>query len=93
MRFLVSGFVTEREFNHLTKLAGDSLFEYRRGAGQDDRFTNELIRLRDFGLISKRNGGFVRDIPESGDLRQYTEITERGGTYLKLRSTLNSAGQ
>ena len=91
LRFLVSGFVTEYEFSHLTKLEGDAPFGYRRGLGQDDRFTSELIRLRDFGLITKRGGGFVRDIPESGDLKQYFEITERGKTYLNLRSAFMNA--
>jgi len=85
LRFLVSGFVTEWELSHLTKLDGDAPFEYKRGLGHDDRFTSELIRLRDFGLIAKRNGGFVRDIPESGDLKHYMEITDRGRAYLKLR--------
>src|SRR5260221_528993 len=47
LRFLVSGFVTEWEYLHLKKLAP---FNYQRGSSKDDRFTNEIIRLRDFGL-------------------------------------------
>ncbi|MFO0907828.1 MAG: hypothetical protein U0794_05615, partial [Isosphaeraceae bacterium] len=54
LRFLVAGFVTDWEFVHLEKLASEAPFVYQRGPGRDDRFVQEIIRLRDFGLISKR---------------------------------------
>src|SRR5712692_3382560 len=88
LRFLVSGFVTEWELCHLTKLALEAPFDYQRGSGKDDRFINEIIRLRDFGLVAKRIDYSLYDIPPSGDLKQYVELTERGRTYLKLRQQL-----
>ena len=93
LRFLVSGFVTEWELDHLKKLEGGASFEYRRSLGHDDRFTGELIRLRDFGLIKTRDGQGVRHLPESGDLKRYIEITDRGRTYLRLRNSMAAAPQ
>jgi len=90
LRFLVSGFVTEWEHLHLKKLATEDPFNYQRGSNKDDRFTNEIIRLRDFGLIAKRIDYSLYDIPLSGDLKQYVELTERGRTYLKLRQQLKA---
>jgi hypothetical protein len=90
LRFLISGFVTEWELTHLKTLAGDAPFDYKRASGNDDRFINEIIRLRDFGLIAKRIDYALYDIPLSGDLKQYVEITERGKTYLKLRQQLQA---
>ncbi len=85
LRFLLSGFVTDWEYEHLRKLAGGLPFEYQRGAGKDDRFTGEVIRMRDFGLISKRISYALWDIPLSGNLKDYVELTDRGRSYLKLR--------
>lgn len=90
LRFVVSGFVTEWKLSHLTKLASDAPFDYQRGSDKDDRFINEIIRLRNFGLITKRIGYALYDIPFSGDLKQYVELTERGRTYLKIRQKLHS---
>jgi hypothetical protein len=90
LRFLVSGFVTDFELIHLKKLAGEARFDYVKGAGHDDRFINEIIRLRDFGLVKKLIPHSLYDIPRSGDLRDYVELTERGRTYLKLRQQLQA---
>jgi hypothetical protein len=90
LRFLVSGFVTEWELTHLKKLAAEGPFRYEKGADKDDRFINEIIRLRDFGLIAKRVDYSLYDIPLSGDLKQFVELTERGRTCLKLRQQLQA---
>ena len=90
LRFLVGGFVTQWELNHLTKLATGGPFQYSRGSGKDDRFINEIIRMRDFGLISKRIEYALHDIPLKGDLKDYVDLTERGRTYLMLRQQLGS---
>ena len=90
LRFLVSGFVTNWELAHLKKLASSGPFDYVRGSGKDDRFTNELIRLWDFGLIAKLGDYSLHDMPLSGDLKKYVELTERGKTYLKLREQLQT---
>lgn len=85
LRFLVTGFVTECEFMQLKKLATEQPFDYRRGAGRDDRFVQELIRLWDFGLIDRKNIQSWYDLPLSGDLRDYAVIKARGRDYLRLR--------
>ena len=86
LRFLVSGFVTEWEHTHLQKLMAKGEFDYVWGGDRNDRFIQELIRLWDFGLISRKNTKSWYDIPLKGDLRPYAAITERGKQYLLLRS-------
>jgi hypothetical protein len=90
LRFVVSGFVTDWEFVHLTKLASEGPVEYVRGPNRDDGFVNELVRLRDFGLVEKLVDFSLYDIPLPGDLKTYLRITERGRTYLRLRQELES---
>jgi len=85
LRFLITGFVSQFEIVHLRKLATDEHFPFVRGERKDDRFVNELIRLWDFGLIAKKNVDTLWDIPLSGNLKDYVEITQRGRDYLKLR--------
>jgi hypothetical protein len=88
LRFLVSGFVTDWEYTHLERLASDRPCFYERGADEKDRFINEIIRLRDLGLIAKRIDYALYNIPTSGDLKEYVELTARGRTYLTLREQL-----
>lgn len=88
LRFVVSGFVTEWEFVHLTKLAAKGPYEYVRGPNRDDRFVGELVRLRDLGLVEKLVEFSLHDIGFSGDLKAYFKITERGRTYLRLRKAV-----
>jgi hypothetical protein len=85
LQFLLSGFVTDWEYQHLQKLAAPEPFEYKRGPNKDDRFVAEVIRLRDFGLIAKRIEHSLWDIPLTGDLKDFVKLTERGETYLRLR--------
>jgi hypothetical protein len=85
LRFLVTGFVNDYELVHLTKLADDGPFDYHRGPNRDDRFVQELVRLRDFGLVEKYNVASMWDIPLRGNLKDYIRITQRGREYLKLR--------
>jgi hypothetical protein len=90
LRFLLTGFVTDWELAHLKKLAEPTPFAYQRGSGKDDRFVNELIRLRDFGLISKRIEYSLWDIPLSGDLKEYVRLSDRGRAYLNLREQIHT---
>jgi hypothetical protein len=39
---------------------------------------NEIIRLRDFGLVKKLVDYSLYDIQTSGGLKKYVEITDRG---------------
>jgi len=55
LRFLVGGFVSDWEYAHLKKLATEAPFEYQKGANKDDRFINEIIRLRDVWSGRKTN--------------------------------------
>lgn len=90
MRFLISCFVTRWEYEHLQKLAGDKPYDYVWGGDRNDRFIQELIRLWDFGLVARKNVKSWYDVPRSGNLRDFAEITQRGRDYLLLRQQVQA---
>ena len=92
LRFLVTGFVNKYEIVHLEKLADGGIFDYERGPNKDDRFVQEIIRLRDFGLIEDYNITSLWVLPLRGNLKDYVRITQRGRDYLKLRKQIEEPG-
>jgi hypothetical protein len=81
LKFLVSGYVTGFELEHLRKLANASPFPFTKG----DTFLEELRRLWQHGLIKKvRDEWYIAQLPHSGDLKSYIAITKRGEQYLEL---------
>ena len=91
LRFLVSGFVNDYEITHLQNLAKEGPFDYNQGATRNDRFINEIIRLRDFGLVKKLVDHALWDIPMQGDLKKYVVLTDRGRAYLALRTEMSES--
>lgn len=87
LRFLISYFLTNDELVHLRKLSKGEDFPYER----NNRFIEELRRLRDLGLITKSSAVNIGDLPQKGCLNKYIEITDRGRTYLHLRSETDDA--
>jgi hypothetical protein len=86
LKFLVSGYVTDFELVHLQKLASPQPFPYNRG----DTFIEELKRLWQLGLVGKiQSDWYFRGLPDSGNLKHYLTITDRGRTYLTLRAHVN----
>lgn len=85
LRFLLLGFVTEWEYQHLMNLERPDRFEYGRSLSPDDRFLKEIVRLRDSGMICKTHEFPIRNLPESGNLKDFFSLTERGKAYLSLR--------
>ena len=94
LKFLISYFVTEQEFDHLQGLAGKIPSVY---SNPDDwhheTFGNELRRLRSLGLIRMQPGKFVGAMQKKGDLNEHFKITDRGQEYLKLREEVESQEQ
>jgi len=88
LRFLISAIVSTWEFVHLQKLANDGEYQYEKGSDHDDRFINEIIRLKDFGLVRPIINSSLYGIPLNGNLKNYVELTELGREYLKLRKEL-----
>lgn len=60
------------EFRHLRNLAADGPFYYEKRAV----FLEELRKLRTLGLIRNKPGAKIGEIPQTGDLKQYLELTE-----------------
>lgn len=82
LRFLITHFITDFELQHLTQLATGDAFRYDK----NDRFVTELRRLRELGFIRMKPPEIaLRDLPSTGDLRTFIEITDRGREYLALR--------
>jgi hypothetical protein len=87
LKFLVSGYVTHFELTHLQKLANTEPFPYERG----DTFIDEMRRLWQLGLVGKvLPNWFFAGLPNSGNLKDYLAITDRGRQYLKLLGQVNA---
>lgn len=85
LKFLVSHFVTEEEFKHLSKLSSDSPFPFVNGP-ETSFFATELRRLRSFGLIAGHpNKGIRSLLKHGGDVKHHFYITDAGKQYLALR--------
>jgi hypothetical protein len=82
LRFLVAHFLTEAEFTHLQKLAGDQPFHFMISTF----FDAELRHLRALGLIEGLPDRGVRSMNRmGGDVKEHFRITRRGLDYLRLR--------
>jgi hypothetical protein len=79
---LINNLVSNFELKHLEKLASDQAFFYKR---QRD-FEQELRHLRAFGFIENLQGKTISKMPESGNLKDYLQITEQGREYLQKRT-------
>jgi hypothetical protein len=90
LKFLIKYFVTDRELEHLRKVASGVSSSYDYDDYQRGIFATELRRLRSFDLIQMQPDAYVADMPKKGDLRDYCKITERGEMYLKLRQEVDS---
>jgi len=62
----------EVEFRHLKGLIGRDPFHYLRRR----EFLEELRRLRSLGLIRHKDTTKISSLPETGDLKQYLEVTD-----------------
>jgi len=62
----------EIQFRHLRNLMDKRAFDYVKRAA----FLDELRKLRGFGLIRTKEGATIGGIPETGDLKQYIEVTD-----------------
>ena len=90
LKFLVSNFVTEAEFQHLHKLAANQPFPFAFGP-ETSFFEKELRRLRSFGLIAGHPGKGVRSLMKTGgDVKNHFYITEVGRKYLGLRNDIEN---
>jgi hypothetical protein len=87
LKFLVSHFVTDAEFQHLVCLNRPGPFSYKVDE-TTHFFEQELRRLRSLGLIAGQEGRGVRSLKNQGqgDVKDHFQITEPGKKYLKLRA-------
>jgi hypothetical protein len=86
---LVNSLLSDYELMHLEKLASDQAFMFKK---QRD-FEQELRHLRAFGFIGNLPGKTISKMPETGNLKDYLQITERGREYLlkrKQTETINN---
>lgn len=78
---LINNLLSDFELKHLQKLASDQPFPFKR---QRD-FEQELRHLRAFGFIENLPGKTISKMPETGNLKDYLQITEQGREYLQKR--------
>lgn len=60
------------EFHHLRNLASEGPFLYEKRSA----FVDELRKLRSLGLIRNKADTTIGGIPETGDLKNYLELTD-----------------
>lgn len=84
LQFLVRGFVSGFELDHLRKLESDTVpFPFTQ-TWTAENFKQELVRLRTFGLIASKEGKFLHDMfkQQEANVKDYFFITDRGKKYL-----------
>jgi hypothetical protein len=84
--FVVSSLLNNYEWEHLLALSSEKPFNYRKRYS----FEQELRHLRTLGFIENKLGVQIRNLPESGDLKQFFTVTEQGKEYLLKRKTLQA---
>lgn len=85
LRFLIDGFVTEQELDHLHQINGTVPFNHE----QTDYFVDELKRLCSLGLVKAE--GSLEHLSAEKDLRSVVQITDRGKQYLDLRQQIDAS--
>ncbi|MEM9448848.1 MAG: hypothetical protein AAGA75_09955 [Cyanobacteria bacterium P01_E01_bin.6] len=92
LKFLLEGFLTEDELEHLRRLNRKEAFMVMVD-GTTKYFEAELRRLRALGLISNPQGRGIGTLLRSDgsqrDVREHFFITDKGKEYLKLRGSGN----
>ena len=78
---LINSLLSDFELKHLENLASDQPFPFKR---QRD-FEQQLRHLRAFGFIENLPGKTISKMPESGNLKDYLQITQQGREYLQKR--------
>ncbi|MBD2257645.1 hypothetical protein [Pseudanabaena sp. FACHB-2040] len=85
VEFIINSFVTDYEFDHLSKLNGPDPFFYKK----NDHLLDELKRLCNLSLIESIEP--IETLPADGDLKETVEITEKGKQYLHMRKELSKS--
>lgn len=89
LKFLVAGFVSQHELEHLQALAGPAPFEVRLSSATNEFFEKELRRMRELGLIENLPGKGIRTLLSvGGNVKDHFYVTDRGKLYLRLRQEL-----
>lgn len=66
---------------HLEKLAGEGAYSYKLS----EPFRKELRRLRDqFGFIRNKGSAVIGELPATGDLKDFIEITSHGRRFIEM---------
>lgn len=81
LRFLFSNFLPHAERGHLWGLLLDKPFPYTKSRW----FEAELRTLRAAGMIEAKPGVTISGLPETGDLKDFFDITETGRWFITQR--------
>jgi hypothetical protein len=89
LRFIVDGFLTRDEYQHLLNIHGDWEYEVKRN--ESGALAAELRRLRALGLIANNTPqrgitDFTRLDGQKRKIAQWFRLTPRGEEYLRMRS-------
>jgi hypothetical protein len=83
---IINSLLSEYELKHLSVLANNESLSFTKQRS----FEQELRHLRAFGFIENLPGTTISGMPETGDLRDYVKITQRGRDYLQKREQVKN---
>jgi hypothetical protein len=83
---IINSLLSEYELKHLYSLEKNESFSFTKQRS----FEQELRHLRAFGFIENLPGKTISGMPETGELRDYVKITQRGRDYLKKREHVDT---
>ncbi|MGC3989305.1 MAG: hypothetical protein QM796_06435 [Chthoniobacteraceae bacterium] len=90
LKFLIEGFLTDSEFQHLKKLSAPEPFMVRVDQ-TSSYFATELRRLRALGLIAcppmKGIRSLLIDDGRERNVKDHFQITDKGREYLAFRAS------
>ena len=90
LRFIVNGFLTRPEYEHLRNIRDNSEYDIGIIDVRDDSLANELRRLRALGLIQQVEeyrgvGDFTSRDNVKRSIGEWFRLTPQGNEYLKMR--------
>lgn len=86
LSFIISHFLPKYELEHLETLNSNAPFHYNMHPG----FQREIRHLWEMHFIRKKKDFYIHDMPETGNLQDFFEVTDGGKYFLKMRKQFDN---
>jgi len=82
LAFIVAHFVSNFEYEHLERLDSGNAFPFEMHPGFERELRHLWAELR---FITKKHEFKIAEMPRTGDLREFFDLSSQGRMYLRLR--------